>query len=331
MLTIFLQITLGLGIVRGTQASFPETTTLRAFTSRTLQVPSFFHVGPVQCDTDGNLFFKVVNDVDATDKGSYVLELTPATEKPTVYQLPADLSSKSAFFDFYVSPSGELWGMVETLPSGEVYVVKFDEDGKPITRTKLDTPPNLEPEQYAVSDFGTMFISGFFSSVAPTALRGKSYAALFDKSGNLLTKLDRLSGSNGRLKEISAGTLPDEALTVDQYGNFWFDHSGEIAVISPSGELLRHFSFSKPSSRATVASIKLSANLLSISFFEPTGDGKHLAAQFLVLDQGTGEPFAAYVPSPELGNSAVCFSQNEGYTFMKSENHKVKLLVAPLN
>ena len=54
-------------------------------------------------------------------------------------------------------------------------------------------------------------------------------------------------------------------------------------------------------------------------------------ASYLILDYETGEPFALYTPDEELGNNALCFSRQEGFTFLRNVQGRLSLLRAALN
>jgi hypothetical protein len=69
---------------------------------------------------------------------------------------------------------------------------------------------------------------------------------------------------------------------------------------------------------------------LAISFFkrpEKDSSSPMLTSMYEVIDPSSGEILRVYQPAAELGNNLVCFSK-DGFTFMKYEHRRVKLLIA---
>ena len=310
----------------GQEALAPSPRVLRASSSQVLGVPPFSAYGNAYCDNAKNLFFHVAGETNSYNAG-VIMKLAPSSQMPTLYQLPREFSGKIGFLEFFVTPSGAVW-FLEEASDGPLYVIGFASVGSMATRSRLDAPEHLRAEDFVVSKNGVTLLAGYFDKDAPKNLRGKSYIALFEKSGKLRKEIKADSIQDVDLKEI-AKKLHNGAVTVGPEGNFYFLHSNEILVISEYGDVVRRLSFSRPYKDVTAVKVHLSGSVLSIQFVKPNKDGL-LLTQFLRLDSATGQPFALYEPSDELGNNCVCFSHRDGYTFFRIENGKVKLVSAPL-
>jgi hypothetical protein len=327
MRSLFLALLL-LVIAPGTdqQSSPPIPRVLRGSSSQPLGVPPFGAYDNAYCDNDRNLFFHIGAETASFNKG-VIMKLAPNSQMPTLYQLPGEFSGKIGFLEFFVTPSGSVW-LLEEAPDGTIYAFGFDSDGSMASRSRLDAPEHLRAADFVVSEHGVTLLGGYFNNDAPENLRGKTYLALFEKSGKLRKEIKQESIQDVDLKDITK-KLHDGGVGVGPEGNFYFLHSNEILVISEYGDVVRRLSFRRPAKDATATKIDLSDGALSIHFVKPNKDGP-LLTQFLLLDSATGEPFALYEPSDELGNNCVCFSHRDGYTFFRIENGKVKLVSAPL-
>jgi len=310
----------------GQEALAPSPRVLRASSSQVLGVPPFSAYGNAYCDNDKNLFFHVAGETNSYNAG-VIMKLAPRSQMPTLFQLPSEFSGKIGFLEFFVTPSGAVW-FLEEAPDATLYVFRFDSDGSMASRSRLDAPEHLRAEDFVVSKSGVTLLAGYFDRDAPKNLRGKSYIALFEKSGKLRKQVTKESVKDVELDEITK-KLHDGGVSVGSDGNFYFLHSNQILVVSEYGDVVRRLSFLRPDKDVTAVKVHLSGSVLSIQFVKPNKDGL-LLTQFLLLDSATGEPFALYEPSDELGNNCVCFSHRDGYTFFRIENGKVKLVSAPL-
>jgi len=295
--------------------------------SRGLSVPAFESTHPAQCDSSGNLYFQLSSGGDRVD-GDYLMRLAVATETPTIFAVPKGLADRhQAWMNFSVSRSGKVWVLDED-GDGQIHVLGYDEGGRVASQIELQTPAQLEPRDLFVFDSGAVFLSGYFGAQSSDAVKGKTYAAVFEQTGKLRKEVDAESGLPIDLKELKAKPL-DGAGTIGSDQLLYYARSNHVSVIREDGVVVRQFSLTKPTNVDVVASINISDGLLSIDYLGMTSSHK-LVSQLLVLDGETGRPVGLYIPATEQGNNVVCFSQHEGYTFFRIEKGKVKLLSASL-
>lgn len=314
-----------LGIQGQDRNSVQEPTILKSSGSRTLGVPDI-SAEDVKCDGNGHLFYRLTA-ANFSMNDSLVMRLDLKSETPTVYEQPSDYAGKVNLIDFSLTPAGQIWYLDE-MKDGSGYVAfGFDSDGEVRTHVNLDIPVTLLVSKFAVSDDTSILVGGFFLKEAPKELRGKSYLAFFGKTGAVV----RDAGNNlpdQDLEAFTKGAYVNTAVAVGVDGNFYILDNGVIVVMSEAGEIVHRFKFRSPGESAHLHSMTVSADLLSVEFLIPFG--KFLSPVFVVLQSATGEPYATYQPSEELGHVCLCFSRRDGYLFSRIENGKIKLINAPL-
>jgi hypothetical protein len=249
-----------------------------------------------------------------------VMKLVPSTESPTLYKLPPD-SGDLSFLEFSVTPEGTVSFLEEGIDGH--FVFRFDSDGKVKERIRLDTPKNLSPERFAMTENGVAMLS---DDEAPRTSRGKGYAAIFNPSGELRKEL-KGSGEDVDLGSVGK-SVPAGDVSVGSNGNFFFLRSKDVLVISQSGDT-RTIQFEKPDPTLTPREIQLSDGLISIVLRKHDKQG-NLTWNSLILDDPTGELTGFYAVPPEAGNISVCFTRKDGYIFERVENGNIKLLTVPL-
>src|SRR5579859_4429788 len=250
---------------------------LTASSTHQLQVPPFGAAGVVQCDENSATYYHLFS-------GSYsrtvILRFSLSGEKSTLYKLPDDLAGTTSFIDFSVSPGGEVSALVGDSEFRPI-VFRFDSDGNVSSQTKLEAPEQVVGEHIAVFPNGTMLFYGYYGRQAKKDLIGKRYAGLFKASGELLKRLDKLD--LGEMKIDQQGThLPEGGATVGRDGNVYLLSSDKVLVVSPSGQVQRKISFSKPDPEFSAFSVQSSDGLLAISFAKP--GKKELMFRYLVVN-----------------------------------------------
>ncbi len=298
--------------------------TLVVSSSHLLEVPPFGAYGHAQCDKDGNLFFH--NSGAPFDQGA-ILKLKSGSWESRVFKISQDASEKVIFERFSVSPSGEMW-QIGTTKKGQQVLFTFTGDGEVSSRTKLDAADNLFIQDFAVSDRGTVLVTGYFDPTAAPELQGRSYVALFDRSGHLIKHFNEL------FEQVDVATvglkLHSGNAVFAEDGYFYLLHDQSIQVLSESGSMVHRIKFDKPDKEAIPTGIRISTGMAAIwlTYVDKRGT---ITNQFLVLDLQTQEPFALYTPGLELkDSSAVCFSRKDGFEFRKIESGRVWLIQSAL-
>ncbi len=301
----------------------PTPRLLQLSSSREIVVPPFAAWGERQCSASGNLFFHA-------DTGLYndsvIIELSSDGTKFALYELPADRAKGTAFGAFSVTPSGGLYLVVETRDVG-TRVFHFSSDGKLSSEVRVEAPEFFLPKSLLAFESGRMLVGGYYSRLASPKLQGKSFFGIFEPSGKLLAQL---SESGADVDMATTASIPSQgAITLGPDGNAYILKSSEIVVLSESGTVVRRVAYKKPDAHAIANWIMVSDNLIAIWLFT-RGKDDVAVASYLVLDYETGEPFALYAPAEELGNNALCFSRQDGFTFLRSVDGRFRLLRAAL-
>lgn len=294
---------------------------LRASSSSELPVPTFGWTGNPQCDADGNLYFHATADINA----SSILKVAPDGGKFDFLTLPANDSEDLALREFFVAPGGEVW-FLEQGTSG-TYLFKFGHDSSSAVSTKLDVPDHLVAQDFAVFPSGVSLVSGYIDNRSDNKSETHSYISLFEASGKLRRELKAGDESEfvGTVKGLHAG-----AAAIGPDGLVYLLRPSQILAVDESGAVVRTLKFEKPAPKFIPAQLNIAGDKISIQFYRSEGEGKPLAAEYLLLNAGTGEVLALYQPDEELGNNLLCFSISDGFTFERVKAGRLSLLRAKI-
>ncbi len=278
--------------------------------------------GNAQCDSDANLYAQT-----GTADSISILKLAHGGSKYELYGVPVDVARNAAFRAFSVSPSGELRALADTRDH-QTYVFEWRSDPSNPSQTKLDVPEHLTTESLAAFQSGAMLVSGYFNRGADEQERGKSFMAIFEDSGKLAA---RVSGKFSDFDLAKTRTkLYEGGSAVGDDGYIYLLRPEEVVVVSASGQVARRMPFKKPDPSLLAEGIYESGGIVLVQFFEDKGVGKHFTAEYLALDSATGKRRGFYAPESALGNNLVCFTRNDGLTFLTVKDEKQVLLTAPL-
>ncbi len=305
----------------------PPVKILSAYSSTVTDVPTFGAFPPIQCDTNGKVYFHL--DAGGNDySAGTLMRLERGSWKPHLFKLPIGLAKDMAFFEFNVTPLGKTRSLEEKT-DGQYHVVSFDSDTDDIDDTHLQIPDHLWLTDFVASEAGTILVGGYYDEQAPKDMRGKTFLALLQPSGRILKDFS-IEGPG----PVDLGTVHtkhhDGAGTVGPDGNFYFVSGHVVLVLSAYGDFVKRIPIPKPEDDARASVIAIAGDLISIQFKKSDTDGL-VHTQFLVLSLSTGNAYGLYVPAEELGNNCVCFSSRSGYTFLRVENGKLKFVNSPLS
>jgi hypothetical protein len=295
---------------------------LRVTSSVITEVPSFGFFHPAECDDDGEIFFHL-NHGSWNNMEVLKLKVVAGSAEPTTYAAPADFTAnKTGFFiNFAVTPSGELWMVGESLKQ-EFFLFKFDSEGKPIAQTKLAVPEHFDVQDFAVSDQGSVLVSGNFNHEAKADMSGRRYVALFDSNGRLQEEID------SKTDKIDLGSrgMHEGGVIYGADGRLYVLLPQSILVVTQAGTVERRIPFDKPKD-FFATHLAISGGYLAI-WLNKHNDHGLLTTQFLLIDVSTGESMARYNATAETGNAGLCFSRKDGFTMWRIENDRLNLLMA---
>jgi len=320
MLLVFLGTNWG---AAASQTSAPVARPLEPASSKPVAVPTFGWWAEPQCADDGSMYFHADTEVF---NDSVILKLSPDASTYALYELDDQSSKDRSFAEFTVTPSGQVWLLTERR-DGALGVFAFDSHGKAGNEVHIEGVEQLRPTAFAAFENGALLIGGYHTSNAPKAVQGKPFFALFEPSGklrkNLVSPLPDVDPAEIGMK------LREGGATLGQDGNLYVLGPKEVLVLSESGSIVRRIAFTKPDKAATARRIVVSQNAMALWLAAP-GSEDGAIFQYLVLDRQNGDTIGLYVPH-ELGRQAICFSREDGFTFLRrNENEKMKLEFAPL-
>ena len=305
--------------------SKPLVKTLSVYTSSLTDVPTFGAYGATRCDLSGNLYFHLGSEPYSP---GVIMRLEHGDLRPQLYKLPTEMGKEMAFSEFGVSPRGKV-RLLEQAKDLHYAVFTLDSDTSEPDRTNLHIPAHLVITDFVASDNGALLLAGYHDEDAEQDTRGKSFLALLDASGRIQKDLTVEGPGSVDLGSVRE-KLHDGAATVGPDGNFYFVSGSSLLVLSAYGDVVKRMPFDKPEKDLAADSVTVAGDLVSIQFSKVDSKGV-LEREFLVLTASTGDPYGLYVPSKELGNHCLCFSTRSGYTFLRVENGKLKLVTAALS
>ena len=230
-------------------APIRQARTLQVTSTRVLTVPAFGFWGLPLCDDAGDLYFQPSGKAD-----SAIFKLSqPDESNSRMFQIPSEGSESDSLIDYTVTPSGALYVLAQDVKQ-KFHVYSFEPDGGVKHNVKLETPDYALLVDFAVFDNDTILGTGYYQRDAPGTLHGKSYAVLFDQSGQLLKDMTSRFSLDATSSD-QTGPLNHISIRPGKDGNLYLLGSSAVLVISPSGEIIRRIKFVKPDpATAAVAS-----------------------------------------------------------------------------
>ena len=149
--------------------------------------------------------------------------------------------------------------------------------------------------------------------------------ALVTPSGKVLRELR--NGDTIDLKKV--GDIPNESSSyVADDGNLYLLAGNKIRVLQESGQLLRTLHLSKPSQECFATKVIVSQGIAAVWLDVNPKEGQTVQLNFETIDVSTGHILSLYYPEDELGNKAVNFTRQDGFTFLDSDKGRVRLFTA---
>lgn len=139
---------------------------------------------------------------------------------------------------------------------------------------------------------------------------------------------------SGKFRDFELASIPTKlyegASAVGDDGLIYLLRPDEVVVVSASGQVLRRMPFKKPDPSLLATGIYESGGTVLVQLFKNNGMGKPVTEQYLTMDASTGKRVGFYEPGPDMLGSLVCFTRNEGLTFLTVKEQKQILVTAPL-
>ena len=309
-----------------------------------IAVPNQFATGgvdPIRCDREGNVYMRPVSGMGTSLSGP-ILKIFSDGLKSTLFDANVVPELKEAkdvtIEDFNISRSGQVYELLsinDKEGKRNVAVLEFADDGHSASLTKVDA--RFSPRQLALFLSGQFLLSGIWKADPPQGKTGsaaessreqKPFIGIFDRKGKLLQEVllpgDVRFEAEQRQEDQKSENLPGTAIDLSRAlagddGSIYFFRGGAnptVYVISPTGEVLRHFSIKPPSEHAANPSIFLGAGRLAFDFYEPGSQGNpRTRLTFLVVDAQTGEELWVYEPAKDLFGIPACYSGRD-FTFL---------------
>ena len=300
-------------------------TVLLPSVQRPVQAPIFQYIETL-CDKERNLYFHL-------DTGDYMsadtFRLSSDGQSGRTFKLTGDYADHHDFMfaNFSVTPGGDLY-VLTWHPPDRYYLFNFDSNGSMKSPTALDIPQHLTNDKFLVFEGGASLFSGFYGEKAPKNLQGKSYVALLNPAGDIRKELNT-SVDNSLANVSQIGEMHDGGTATSEDGNLYILTAKNIAIFSQNGDLLKRIAYEKPDSKSVATTLYASGGLSVVGLIN-LKEMKITRKDFLTFDVLTGKLTGWYQTSPEVGEFDVCFSRNEGFTFIRQEKGRDIVITAPL-
>lgn len=277
------------------------------------------------CDDAGDLYFQPSGKAD-----SAIFKLSqPDESNSRMFQIPSEGSESDSLIDYTVTPSGALYVLAQDVKQ-KFHVYSFEPDGGVKHNVKLETPDYALLVDFAVFDNDTILGTGYYQRDAPGTLHGKSYAVLFDQSGQLLKDMTSRFSLDATSSD-QTGPLNHISIRPGKDGNLYLLGSSAVLVISPSGEIIRRIKFVKPDPATAAVGLEVADGLVSIELGDKPAAGKPVRPRYLVLDATSGKEYGYFAPPEEVKGKLGRFSREEGFIFVAREKGNLKLISAKMN
>jgi hypothetical protein len=296
---------------------------LQVTSTKVLNTPAFGFYGVPLCDGSGNLYLSSLSAV-------FKLSQLSDSENRTI-RVPPDRAGlddgSNSMIAYAVTPSGGFYVLGEYVKQ-QFHVFSFDSDGGLKHDSKLEAPEGVLIVEFAVFEDETILAAGYYWQDAPKNVRGKSYAAIFDRSGQLLRDMTGVLSID---KTSPSLDIPIVAVPIQpgDDGNLYLLKESSVLVISPGGGIVRQIRFVSPDPDTHALGIRVADGLVVIELGYSLV-GKPFTPKYLVMDATTGREYGYYAP-PEKSGRLARFSRDEGFVFLKTEKGKFALVSARMN
>ena len=294
---------------------------LTASSSRLIGVPVGSFSLPAQCDAKGDIYFYagLANEsvvFEARRDGSHFMH---------------GLSTQDAKDYDYVSYRVDADGKIAFLVSDRSetpHLFELRDDGTSPTHTKLNAPDDMPAStvyNFIRLENGHIVVQGYAKPKAAKDGGARAYLAEYDSAGTLVRKtLEKAPGID--ITQWPAST----AAAQGEDGSVYILEPDKIVVLSPSGEVGREIKLAPPQPDYRPYLLYLAGQRLAVGYAKTEKSPHKLQTLYALLDASTGQPIRLYEPSPELGNSLVCFS-SDGFIFYRVDHGRIKLVTAAAN
>jgi hypothetical protein len=302
-------------------------------------------VAPFACDSDGNVLLRPgkapLNEVlkvsaDGTKVTRFSVTSAPGFEH----------SAHSPAQAIAVSPDGDSY-IATTMPPGDPYLLRFDRNGQYRSSIRLESEGVSVVMQLAVFSSRSFFVSGSRtgSKTDPVA----SFAGVFDDRGKMVATVKfpqpekrGPGGTSSDSAHVEKSWLEKLQSTLDTInlslaesggdGNVYFTRRGPgepIYVVSPTGEVLKEIPLDAPKEAGfKLQAAKAAGGRLAIMYQGQPPAGGTSPVIIFVYDVHTGKKVATYFHrSLGVGNALACYSPDDTFTFISSDESGKMLLV----
>jgi hypothetical protein len=292
---------------------------------------------PVRCDHDGNVYFRGLEQGNAS---SPVLRVNPKKDGAITYTLDNEPDLRlSAVQDFSVAPDGDLFELVQGQDA--VYVASFSSDGSFKSKTKLDR--QFWPAHLTVLAGGSRFLVTGSELPQKGGPPPGAVTAIFDDSGKVVKDLT-FKQDPAILKEASKGPpnvdnyLADKAIlplaTGDTQagidGNLYVMRASTppvVFVMDASGQLIRRITVELPEAGMEVGTMQVSGSRIAFLFYRSDPSGQVQKRIMTLVDAKSAKVDGSYDLGDGLGGAFACYD-GSSYTFLTTEHGKLSIVSA---
>jgi len=283
---------------------------------------------PAKCDQEGNLYLRFYAGTKALK--APLRKFSPQGNEIATYSLPSDPSFQAkgaGVLDFSIGKNGRVFLL--TVSEDGFYVLKYNNDGTLASRIKLQT--RFTPSRFQPFDSGEFLVTG----VGRGTEASPSHAivtAIFTPDGSWTRRIElpqekafEEAADRGDADFIEPGEISASNLAVERGhviggadGNVYvarWTYPAKIAVIAPSGEVVRSFDVKPPLERRKPDALFTHGSRLALEY-SPAEPGQ---MPFIMLVGTDGQDYGAYDFSG-AGSNLVCYGEQQGATLFNGKS-----------
>jgi hypothetical protein len=270
---------------------------------------------PVKCDSEQNVYVRGYLKGDAF--GAPLTRISADGTKTTDFNLrKVQRFEQAQIDDFTLGLRREVYLLGSTAVN-EKRIAKFTDTGEFESSVTVDAA--FSPQRIAVFPSGQFLIRGAELNEKTGTLTGRSFTALVDNSGKILSRLELSqdvgsspsSGDDRNQKNAAALEMGDAYVAED--GNIYImrvTNPAVIYVLDSSGNQQRRLEIAPPEKGFNPITFEVAYGKIVVQFDRNLESNAGSEQIYSLIDTSTGERLVDYVSSPEVGGTLACYTPN---------------------
>lgn len=257
--------------------------------------------------------------------------MSPNGSKKIEFDLRIDSKVQLHFGRFGISPTGEVVASFYTKGEKDVFLVRFDSDGKPGTPVRLESPPFLLPTGMAVFANGNVLFEGYFTPDASRRVKQTHFLAVFQSDGRLVGRVSTVLPDKSQEEFVTTLGLKPNLSVASPDGNIYHLRGTRVLVINPYGKITRSFNVELPTKEHSAGALFITGGTLAVMFNVVKKNAPVTGLYVRSYIASTGEVSRDFLVPNDVGNTPLCLLEDGSITFFQPQKGKFGLIRAAAN